>query len=200
MSKTNPSAVRFSLNSLLLFVTAVALIIGTVLSASVWMEIAIQMVAILAIPVAIFLAIRLRGAAAAFCVGFASIGLWSIIVFHGANKEEYTPAPFVRLKLMFEQNLAKSLEPAIARLYPRPIDAEVRNRVHRSYNKPMLPSDQLKGQFPSEWNTKRKEVLELLSARAARIGSWDLQLAIAILGGAVARIVYGQKPKSNVEG
>lgn len=175
---------RFSIRTLLVAVVLIGAGLATILSASKQTLILVELIATLVPVMAVLLAMRSKNESHAMWLGVAVFGLWAYGFMQGSA------ALSRNCRDTFQSNVAKSLEDRLGHLHASFVPDETTRELHLSYGRPLLPAKVMKQQFPSEWDTKEHYVKEMLGYTAGQIAWWDLQIALSLLGGVIARAVW----------
>ncbi|HUE73347.1 MAG TPA: hypothetical protein VMP01_20885 [Pirellulaceae bacterium] len=185
MAAVRPSLVRFSLRTLLVLMMLICIALATTVSASPRVELVVKLVATLAIPMAVGLAAYCHDRSRAFWLGYFAFGLWLYVVM---NNDGYYRNDFAGRQ--FREVLASIMEERLGQLHRKRLEENTRDHVVVSYNKPKIPIEQMKSQFPSHWKTKLIDEGKKIAEIASRIAWWNLQIVLALLGGAIVSAVY----------
>lgn len=171
---------KFSLRTLVLLITLISIGIATTISASERVHFGLLIVSALLPPLAILLAIYLRGNRRAFWIGVAAFGVWSYVLMH-------RPSGVVAWIYHWSEPTIKNLvgDP-IADLHWKRIEEEAFDDLNRSPAHAAWTMDQMKVQIPKRWNETVASKRNNLKDRPAYL-AWDnLQIAVSLFGGFLA--------------
>jgi hypothetical protein len=92
----------------------------------------------------------------------------------------------------FQKSIAPALQSRLSQLHANYLSLDAADRAHTSLGLPRLTPDEMQRTYLWDWKGKRTESLESLVYHAVQIAWWNLQIAVALMGGAIATGLWRQ--------